>query len=240
MPTELPDLSSELARRYNEQQRELHAFRQQLGSPTDPVESERLKSELRELNQQLDADRRQCAEQKDAFDADARRLEGELAAIRRAEQTALELVVRLENQLRESHVKFDNEVARLRSEAASNQTAPAGVVQDLKRQLAELQARFDTEAARAMAELAECRGAKTPPGLTPAELARRLKDLRKEVTRYSVRLKDLRGFESSISTRLGPEQLYDLVEALSKELNGMMERYQALSLWEKTEAREGT
>jgi DNA repair exonuclease SbcCD ATPase subunit len=261
MPTELPDLSSELARRYNEQQRELHALRQQFlsvqGSPTDPVELERLKSELRELNQQLDAARRQCAEQKDAFDADARRLGEELAATRRAELAALELVSRLETQLHESQAKFETAARKHNND------------------LGGLQKRFDETTARLNAEIFRLthevpptgavgpppreprpqpneppkpggrngsapHGSELIPVLSGVELARKLKDLRKKVTEYSARLTNLRGFESSISSRLEPEQLQDLVEALSKELNGMMQRYQALSLWEKTEAREGT
>lgn len=80
--------------------------------------------------------------------------------------------------------------------------------------------------------------AATETTVPPLELARKHKELRKKLTTYSERLADKRAFELSIASQLTYEQLTELVGALSKELTGMMERYQALSLWEKTSSAD--
>lgn len=81
-----------------------------------------------------------------------------------------------------------------------------------------------------------------PPPARPnhVELARKLKDVREKIGKYTTRLGEHRSFELSVTAELSPEQLDALVQALSQELNGMMQRYQALSLWKKTRATDGT
>lgn len=219
MPTDLPKLTTEFLRHYNKQQFELQKLRQREPLPN------RDDGQLRELREQLEAERRQRDDQKAEFAAALSRVSEELATYKarpRKSEAALKSQVRKsEEQIAAMRLQCENGARDFEANTAKLNEELAACKQEVK------------ELTKTLNELG-----REPPKLTPT--SQKLNDLRKKITKYSARLTELRGFELDVSSRLTSEQLRTLVEALDKELTGMMERYQALSLWEKTDATGGT
>lgn len=234
MPTQLPDLTSEFLGRYNRQQREL-----QSSGHTAPAERE-----IDELNRQL-AVIQQLQTDHNVLNAEVAKLRRELADSKRAllaeeerARLAAEEVATAQQKLKE----------RLK---AAPKTSDRRELTDLKVKLKALEdeilasKKTIDEQQRTIANLKQRPGpvppepARSVSPVNAAALTRKLNEVRQKLSEYSKRLGSMSEFEFSVTSRLTSEQRRELVEALSKELAGKMERYQALSLWEKAGDTEG-
>lgn len=212
MPTELPNLTLQFLRSYNEQQRILASVRD---------------GDLSELKQQLREAEELLAKREDAqqeMQAQLVRYQEQLRVVDGALRQKVEV---LEKELegcresrREAEVKRAREVPihqKKLDEANSARAEQSERIRILTLEIDSLNERL----------------ADGPKGRSPLPATvQTLNDIRKKITAYSRHLTELREFELKISPKLTRDQLQKLIGSLETEMLGMIERYQTLSLWE--------
>lgn len=212
-------------------------FRQQLADVQTFADHQRTQSEeslrqAREDTQRLTDELTQTRQVLIATQHTERKLTDQLSAQRRdwdaTRHTLSARIQELENEIRIATSKSPDAIMAAMAGPGSRTeiTALQQMVTTLTRDNAALKQQLEKGTAE--------RNGVADTAIPPQDLPRRHKELRKKLSTYSERLADLRGFETSIGPQLTTEQLKELVGALTKELTGMMERYQALSLWEKS------
>ena len=209
MPTDLPILTTEFLRKYNELQNQLQSHQ--------PTKSD--ESQLKILQDQIknEQEGRVKEQQRSAIKLATRETE-----LLNSQRDVSVLKDALKEKVAESERQAEIHILEIK---ALNEN-----VKDLKSTIAKL-----------TAELALCQEERATvsqrPKTKPSQ--QRLRELREKRTRYSKELIELREYEFSITDQLPADRLKQLIDALDLELAGMMDRYQALSLW-KSAARNQT
>jgi hypothetical protein len=208
MPTDLPILTTEFLRKYNELQNQLQS--QQLTKSDE--------SQLKILRDQIKKEQEARVKEQQQFAIKLATRETELL---NSQRDVSELKDALKEKVAESDRQAEIHILEIK---ALNEN-----VKDLKSTIAKL-----------TAELALCQEEPATVSQRPKSKPsqQRLKELREKRNRYWKELSALREYEFSITDQLPADRLKQLIDALDLELAGMMDRYQALSLWKSAASNQ--